>query len=278
MAIRNSQPYAPVRLVRQVVSGDLVFWVTDGNGNVVHLLEWGDGNIYLPGKHGMRFALNVHNRSGSWVGLPTFIEGLNVWTQGPNRPEDCTPKHMWEVAPYRTLKIDALMGDAGTGRPFVMTFEEGASVGQAMFGLDPRDDLVGQIVVYERSQKKFRQSGSGTPRAEAAKDVFSGPLSGGALGIGAGEEEYIPSRQTGIQYGRYAREALVLYVEDRADLWPIIARLGTGWAWTSSGYTFNSDLGWQWPQSVPPVTPQIPVSGSGPHRRRENRRDGGGWR
>jgi len=283
-----------------------LLWAKDmSTGRLLHLMQWGD-QLYLPVTEGLRLGICIFNGSGNWMAFPTYIEGKNLFDNGPSRPDDCTIEDMWEVEPGGSHVMDALKGrDRRTGRPLIIVPNgQGMGVGEATYGTDA---YRGQIRIYERRAENLAASykqpmrpsfyPSGPTTRDADPHIFGsgettrgGATKGGGavprgvpqigtnhqVGIGAGAEELRPSHATGVQYGHGSLLVAALRVESRADLAEVLRaarHVGAEWYWTPSGPRWFTT----WTPPVNPVSPHIPVAHPAPHSSYSTNQGGGTW-
>jgi|GEM_PF-3487802 len=302
MAVSNrpTQDVNDIRLVSawRPAGSQTILWAQDmKTGDLLHLVQWGN-RIYLPVTTGLRLGIGVYNGSSGWKAYPMYVEGKNLYDNGPSRPDDCTSDDMWEAPAGSSLVMDALKNrDHRTGRALVIVSNGlGLGIGEATYGTDA---FRGQIRVYERSALSYvaprpmrsfdsdhfgargglesfgNQTYGAATRSMGGLDTFGSKgvdVSRGVpalgtdhqVGIGAGAEERRESRRTGVHYRRDSSLVAALCVESRADLAEVLGaaqHAGYQWYWTPSGPQWFTT----WAPPAMPVSPHIPVAPE-PHR------------
>jgi hypothetical protein len=160
------------------------------------LIRWGN-ELYLPLREGDRPEVYVINGfRGMMVGLPSFLEGANVY--GPektNQPEFCDTDSMWEARSGDHALIKGIH-DPRTGKTRPVVIErtgQGLTIAEAIYQ-DPT--LRGQWAFYERWQTGF-----GTPPSwRGWNDLYSVEPSVPSYWDQYPQtrtEEYYPSRDVG---------------------------------------------------------------------------------
>jgi len=140
-----------VRLIQAFVKPgtDTLVWFEDpSTARPFWLVEW-NGELYLPVENGQEIGIGLFNRSSDWRGYPIYVEGANLWTNGPSEPELCTPDQMWEIPGRQSRVFHHFFNvDTQQGRPLVMvTSGAGYAIGEASLGTT---EFRGQIAIYQR--------------------------------------------------------------------------------------------------------------------------------
>lgn len=131
-------------------------------------------------------AVHIENLSDDYWAVPIYVGGANIWAGGPSKPGDCSVSHMWGIAPGDSIVAHSFMDPRSPmGHPFIIVdADSGEGVSKVLFD----GEHTGEIAVYARKQYAV-------PRGS-----FGGSFLKGGVCVGAGREEYVGHRTSGVQY------------------------------------------------------------------------------
>lgn len=224
-------------------------------GQIINVAQDQKGDILvpLPEEEGIPFGILLHNNLQIAVGVPLFVEGCNLFDDGP--PDPSGAGSILELGPNETAFVTHRVGAGGKFGVQLLTAQkgQGATWAETHTNQNDQDAYSGIIDVwrrlaevplysttYRRPPQPQTTSWRGNPMIESRDDS--------AVGVGAGEVEALNVTVGTSQFERQAAQIFRCRVVTRDE---VQSTLGLG-----DGVLWESPYSQQWWTQAAAIVPQ----------------------